>query len=152
VPVRPALPGDAVDGFYNALDEALAKGHNAAGMAVAYAYLSPVARFQLPFADFQRQYASDTSVGWSWRGVTTAADNKSASIPVDLTEYRSGGNAVSRVVWVVVNTGANGWHLDHVSVQASAPATVASVAVPTGGPGDAGTNGRGLGKGHNKGG
>ena len=106
------------------MNRALQNGHNPAAIAAAYAYLSPAAQFQLPFADFQRQYASDTSLGWSWVLPTYAADRKSASVPLTLTEYRSGGNASSSFVWVAVSDGVNGWHLDHVAPVAPTAATL----------------------------
>ena len=137
--VHPVLPQDAVQGFYATVNRALQNGHNPAGMAAAYAYLNPAARFQLPFTDFQRQYASDTSLGWSWVLPTYAADRKSASVPLTLTEYRSGGNAVSDFAWIVVSDGVNGWHLDHVAPRS---ATAAPLIRAPGNSGDA------HGKGH----
>jgi serine/threonine-protein kinase len=136
-PVHPALPQDAVQGFYVALNRALQNGHDAAGMAAAYAYLSPTAQFQLPFADFQRQYVADTSLAWSWRPPLYAADQKSANVAVGLTEYRNGGNATSSFAWVTVTDGANGWHLDHLAATSSAAPLI-----------PASNAGNGHGKGH----
>jgi serine/threonine protein kinase len=147
-PVHAALPEDAVQGFYSTLNPALQKGHEAAAMAAAYAYLSPSAQFQLPFADFQRQYAADTSLSWRWYPPTYTADKQNASIHVDLTEYRQGGNAVSHFDWVVVTSGSSGWRLDHVVAQVDTPTTNAPADEGAAGQGAAGRAGNGHGKGH----
>lgn len=120
--VHPVLPQDAVQGFYDSLNSALQHGHSPAAMAVAYAYLSPAAQLQLPFADFQRQYAADTSVGWSWVLPTYAAGRKSATVPLTLTEYRRGGAVSSNFAWIAVSDGVSGWHLDHVAPVATTAA------------------------------
>lgn len=145
-PVRPGLPQDAVQGFYDALNQALKSGHNTSDMAAAYVYLSPAAQFQEPLSDFLRQYANDTSVGWRWYPPTYAADQKSASVTVDVTEYRPGGNAATRIAWVATTDGTHGWHLDHVG----APAAPATTAAANDGGGQ-GNNGNGHGQGRNKG-
>jgi serine/threonine-protein kinase len=142
-PVHAALPENAAQGFYAALNAALLNGHNAAGLAAAYAFLTPSAQFQLPFADFQRQYAADSSLAWRWYPPTYTADKQSASVHVDLTEYRRGGNAVSHFDWVVVPSGSSGWRLDHVVAQVAMPTTNTPADV-----GAAGTAGKGHGKEH----
>src|SRR6185312_10047041 len=114
-------------------------------MAAAYAYLSPSAQFQLPFADFQRQYAADTSLAWHWYPPVYTADKHSASVHVDLTEYRQGGNVVSHFDWVVVTSGSSGWRLDHVVAQVDTPTANAPVDVGAAGPAD-----KEHGKGHGK--
>jgi hypothetical protein len=135
VAVAPAQPQDAVQGFYQALDDALTS-KDPSQFARAYSYLSDRARFELPYADFLRRYQPDSSIAWHWSPPTVAANHQTATIPVRLTEYHgSASPTVSDFVWSAVNTPA-GWRLD-----SSSAAQAAAAPAP----------GRGKGKGRDKG-
>lgn len=150
VAVAPPEAGQAVQGFYNAVLAAVTK-HDQGQFAVAYGYLTPQAQAKLPYAAFVDSFKSDRSIAWTY--YAAQGDEKTKTVPVDLTEFRPGGDVTSSFAWVVVNEGAGGWHLDHQQQQAFGPQDTAppnqGPAVPVvDGAGHGPGKGKGKGRGH----
>jgi len=111
VSVHPTVPSDAVQGFYQAIYDAL-RTKDQAQFALAYSYLSAAARQQISLDDLVRQYQGDSSIVWQWSKPSVAPNGTTATVPVLLTEYRGGSRSVGSLTWTVTNT-ASGWRLEH---------------------------------------
>ncbi len=143
VSVHPTVPSDAVQGFYQAIYDAL-RTKDQAQFALAYSYLSATARQQISFDDLVRQYQGDSGIVWQWSQPSVAPTGTTATVPVLLTEYRGGSRLVGSLTWTVTNT-ASGWRLEHSAAALSA--AVQPVSLDTTAPAG---NGKGIGKGHDK--
>ncbi len=120
VSVHPALPSDAVQGFYQAIYDAL-RTDDQARFGLAYSYLSAGARRRTSYGDLIRHFQPDSDITWQWATPSVAADGKIATVPVLLTEYQGGGQSASKLTWTVTMT-SSGWYLDSSSTPLPAAA------------------------------
>lgn len=127
--VRAPSPRAAVEGFYQALNDALTR--DPASFARAYGYLSDAARAQMPYAAFVARYQSDTGVAVRWPS-REGASKETDTVVVEVVELRGATRASQLVAWTLVDT-TQGWRLDRATVRAAPvpPPTVAAAATAT---------------------